>query len=74
MDMRLVVDRYDIIITQPGSNNVAVFQAAGPILSSREGYACRSAGVQNASMGNGECEGPQVGLGGLTIRLHVIEL
>ena len=25
MDMRLVVDRYDIIITQPGSDNVAVY-------------------------------------------------
>jgi hypothetical protein len=23
--MRLVVDRYDIIITQPGTNNVAVY-------------------------------------------------
>jgi hypothetical protein len=53
IDMRLVVDRYDVIVTQPGSDNVAVYFK----------------GVQNAGMGNGECEGPRVGLGGVAMRL-----
>jgi len=54
-ELRVVVDRDDIIITQPGSD-FGLFQTTRSVIHCCKGYSGRQPGFQNASVANCHCK------------------